>query len=605
MARFTIQDVTDWTLGNASEEARAAIEADVAPGGDGLVCEYLEWLAGTPNRPTPRLVQEDVNSLSQEKQIAMENLSFAEDGLDIGVPVTHAVSPQRSLAEIHAGRTAQPANAKQVYSVRDTQPFLVLSEPRPENLPVPLRPLITFARIVNAVVRHSRVATARASLVGAGILMTAFFFGPDLAKQRFNQLVARNSEQEAALAKLDERVRKSKSPLNKNALEVRALRAEIQDWRRKFAPMEDMSALSLGAFVRLTERRGDRESDLALEAAILTRNKGADMPIYCQDDQLVEDLRQEIHDVTLKKVTPNPVILDLAMRIRTPDEPLGLLVPAYFNPQSEKVWKEEWGKIFAARRAGLNVIAIINIGVKADDKFRKNHTYNTYNQTVEDANKQGVSVIAYVDVLPDGPDRKFGDQQDGGVEGSKERIKREIDHLCDLFKGIDETKGIDGIFLDNQPTDDRFAVPFQEIKEYVMKDKSKKFVVSNPRRHSPGGYLLDSPILLADDKQDITILAYSDADPILYSPPGWTAKYPPKRFAGWFWGLHDPGSLPAQLRHAAARHLGWIYISDPATYNPGNFKTLPPDWEAALKALERLNEAIETGVEPVIPRIAP
>ena len=66
---FSIQDVTDWTLGKAGEQVKARIEDDLKRP-DSEVREYIEWMADAeealprPSRlPTPRLVRRDLEEV--------------------------------------------------------------------------------------------------------------------------------------------------------------------------------------------------------------------------------------------------------------------------------------------------------------------------------------------------------------------------------------------------------------------------------------------------------------------------------------------------------------------------------------------------------------
>jgi hypothetical protein len=57
---ITIQDVTDWTVGEAAEAMSHRIEDDLKRP-DSEVKEYLDWLGGaSPPTPTPRLVERDM-----------------------------------------------------------------------------------------------------------------------------------------------------------------------------------------------------------------------------------------------------------------------------------------------------------------------------------------------------------------------------------------------------------------------------------------------------------------------------------------------------------------------------------------------------------------
>jgi hypothetical protein len=271
----------------------------------------------------------------------------------------------------------------------------------------------------------------------------------------------------------------------------------------------------------------------------------------------------------------DPAILDLAIGTRTSKDTLGLLVPAYFDPLAE-AWKAGWDGIFHAKSSNIDVIAVIK--VPADTGFREDRRYSIFSKAIKDARTREIRVVAYVDLLGKSGETLQDTQH-------KLDVAAEIRLLCNLLP-------IDGVFLDHQPVDPQHVPVFKEIRESVRQVNPELIVVSNPRQPCPKEYLS------ADDRKHIIIQAYSGLDPIDYHLPKWVTTYPPDRFAGWFWGLRNPANLPLQLCHAAARHLGWLYISDPETYSRHRYNRLPPTWEKQVRGLRELNEAIARRAEP-------
>jgi hypothetical protein len=68
MQKFSLQDVTDWTIGRASEVAKSAIEEDLALGADSLVHEYMLWRGGAGSGATPRLLTEHLERMPPERR---------------------------------------------------------------------------------------------------------------------------------------------------------------------------------------------------------------------------------------------------------------------------------------------------------------------------------------------------------------------------------------------------------------------------------------------------------------------------------------------------------------------------------------------------------
>jgi hypothetical protein len=60
---ITLQDVTNWTLGNADERVKRRIEDDLKRP-DSEVREYIDWAGGDPaKQSTPRLAQRDLEGV--------------------------------------------------------------------------------------------------------------------------------------------------------------------------------------------------------------------------------------------------------------------------------------------------------------------------------------------------------------------------------------------------------------------------------------------------------------------------------------------------------------------------------------------------------------
>jgi hypothetical protein len=132
---ITIQDIKDWTLGRAKDEVRLAIEADLR-GPDSIVHEYLEWVGGEPNRPTPRLVREDLDAISPLMRTALEAFSIDDEETAVEVLGGHDVSPGPGTPPPQSTDDATP-NAPP----SPTEEQVVFQHPAGQVGPPPARPL--------------------------------------------------------------------------------------------------------------------------------------------------------------------------------------------------------------------------------------------------------------------------------------------------------------------------------------------------------------------------------------------------------------------------------------------------------------------------------
>ncbi|MGB4979574.1 MAG: Ig-like domain-containing protein, partial [Anaerolineae bacterium] len=280
-----------------------------------------------------------------------------------------------------------------------------------------------------------------------------------------------------------------------------------------------------------------------------------------------------------------------------PTTPQKLAIPSYFYPdRSGGAGQLLWNRMIAGYPTVGLVIA--NPGLyglqdpRIDPAPRANYDDPNYRAQVQESQAAGQLVLGYTHTSYGGRDPYM--------------VKSDIDLLYRLFN-------VDGIFLDEAPTDCGNLAYFQDLYTYIknktLPDGSPvhgKLVVLNPGTQTAECYMAVSDIILTFEGY------YNDPGPGIpagqwyrdnYLAPAWVSDYPASRF----WHLvHTTGTVEEMVQavHLSKdRHAGWIYVTPDAMDNP--WDTLPPDsdpgsyWAEELTAVRPLPEPPPpTCVEP-------
>jgi hypothetical protein len=240
-----------------------------------------------------------------------------------------------------------------------------------------------------------------------------------------------------------------------------------------------------------------------------------------------------------------PVATENSTRLR-------LLVPAYFYPADEGL--AQWDRVIDSRAAAITV-AIANPNSGPGEIADPNYT-----KVLERAKRKGVTVIGYVST-------KYGKRRIGGV-------KKDVDRWIALYPSIQ------GIFFDEQATSADQVHYYAALYDYVRKDRSLPFVVTNPGAPCVEDYF-------AKPASDIGCLVEVAKGFSMYHRPGWTDRYTAGRFAVLECETETSAKMQEYVHQMADKKIGFCYITDAKEPNPWN--RLPAYWEAEVEAVLQVN----------------
>jgi hypothetical protein len=228
-------------------------------------------------------------------------------------------------------------------------------------------------------------------------------------------------------------------------------------------------------------------------------------------------------------------------------DPLQVLVPAYFYP----IGNPYWGELTIA--AGqIRVTAILNPasgpGTMADPN---------YVQAVNNLRAAGGRVLGYVPTFN-------GARSEAAVEAD---INRYIAFYA-----------IDGIFLDQQTTDLAHVGYYADLYNYIKTQNPAYRVIANPGTNTQEAYL-STPT--ADAL--VTFEDFGSNYPG-YVPDAWTSHYSPDHFAHLLHTVPSAATMAADLKLAAQRNAGLVYVTDDTLANP--YDTLPSYWDQEVAQIQ-------------------
>jgi hypothetical protein len=229
--------------------------------------------------------------------------------------------------------------------------------------------------------------------------------------------------------------------------------------------------------------------------------------------------------------------------------PMRVLVPAYFYPDSGG---SDWDRLDAA--AGrVPLTAIVNPNDGPDTGINSD-----YVSAVSKLQAAGGQVIGYVHTSY------------GTIPLAT--IKAEINDYRLWYH-------VNGIFIDEMTSDADPAnlAYYQAIYRYAHSLQSNWTVVGNPGTSTTEDYVR---LPVAD-----VLVTYEDDTGYGSSiPSSWQQKYAANRFANIIYGVSSVAAMQADVKLAASRGIGWLYISNLDGDNP--YDALPSYWSQFLSAVE-------------------
>jgi Spherulation-specific family 4 len=239
----------------------------------------------------------------------------------------------------------------------------------------------------------------------------------------------------------------------------------------------------------------------------------------------------------------------------SPGQPVRLLVPAYFYPAGEglKAWRQ---LLDSASQAPIVAIANPDSGPgkRVDDN---------YTRVFSLARNSPIRILGYVTL-------SYGKRPLSAV-------RADIDSWLHFYPDIN------GIFFDEQPSQDELAAFAIDAFAYARTKVDKALLVTNPGTRCARAYLgpRDSPV---------ACLFEHETGFDKYELPDWAGDMSADRFAVLLYGVKNAEGMNQALREAVRKRTGYLYVTD-AGSEPMPWNRLPAYWSDEVRAVRQLNSA--------------
>jgi hypothetical protein len=230
---------------------------------------------------------------------------------------------------------------------------------------------------------------------------------------------------------------------------------------------------------------------------------------------------------------------------------LGLLVPAYFDPDTGSAWD---ALNQAAQRVPLVAIMNPNNGPSTSSDA-------AYRRALSALRNAGGQVIGYV--------------YSSYTARPIDEVKTDIDRYDSFYM-------IDGIFVDEMTNDSNAThlAYYAELYRYIKSKRASYLVVGNPGINTLERYL-------GDPVTDALVTFESNVGYPQYVPDAWTQTKEATAFSHLCYAVAAPTTMTNYVQLAVARNAGYIYVTDDLGNNP--WDTLPTYWEPEVSLVEALN----------------
>ena len=252
------------------------------------------------------------------------------------------------------------------------------------------------------------------------------------------------------------------------------------------------------------------------------------------------------------------LVFFLPFCLRAADQPR-LAVPSYVSPTA-KEWNA-WASL------GSQALGIMMINLNNGDDTRYDAAIAA---AVKGTQESGIRILAYV------------------YTRYSQRDPAEIRAKID---GVFESYHVDGIFLDETPTDCKTLAYYEALADYIRTKPGKHYVVLNPGTlPEEECWMKAADILLTFEEP--TLANYEKN----YVDRDWIHHYPPERFWHLVYSVPSRDEMQKVVKLARQRGVGWLYVTDDGLdKNP---------WDEPASYLA--TEAKEwTGIDPVIVKNTP
>ncbi len=234
---------------------------------------------------------------------------------------------------------------------------------------------------------------------------------------------------------------------------------------------------------------------------------------------------------------------------------LRLLVPAYFYPASKGL--THWDNLLAAADK-VPIVAIVNPASGPGRRVDPN-----YVAIFDRAKQTKIRLIGYVSTSY--AKRTIAD------------VQADVDGWLKLYPGIQ------GIFFDEQTSAAEHVPYYAALYKYVREEKKLSLVVTNP------GTVCDEAYL-SHPAADVVCLFENRTPFTADRLPEWSAKYAAEHVAVLPYNVQSADAMRACLRTAAARNVGYLYVTDDSGRNP--WDRLPTWWTEEVEAVRAANHAV-------------
>ena len=248
--------------------------------------------------------------------------------------------------------------------------------------------------------------------------------------------------------------------------------------------------------------------------------------------------------------------LFLAIMLMTPtvySTPLGIMVPAYFNPSAHAAY---WNELdFGASRVPL--IAIMNNGSPGGPGTSLD---TNYVNAITKMHQAGGAVIGYV-YTSEGA-RALSD------------VEADIDAYLSWYD-------VDGFFLDEMAHDANATnyAYYQSIFQYIKSKGAKYSVTGNSGVNTQESYISIPTVDMVMDFEGYGT-NYQN-----WSPSSWAYEYPAGRFVNLPHYVTDATLMTNYVNLAVNRNAGWVYVGD------NSYSDLPAYWTNEVELVQSLNVA--------------
>jgi hypothetical protein len=231
---------------------------------------------------------------------------------------------------------------------------------------------------------------------------------------------------------------------------------------------------------------------------------------------------------------------------------LRLFVPAYFYPAGQGL--TYWDNLLAAADE-VPIVAIANPASGPGRRVDPN-----YVAIFDRAKQTKIKLIGYV---------------------STSYAKRTIAEVqADVDDWIRMYPGIQGIFFDEQTSTAEQVPYYAALYKYVREEKKLSLVVTNP------GTVCDEAYL-SQPAADVVCL-FENRTPLSADRlPEWSGKYAAEHVAVLPYNVQTAEAMRACLQTAAARRVGYLYVTDDSGRNP--WDRLPTWWAEEVEAVGAAN----------------